>query len=903
MAPICPAGECISVRCQGIPREALCGSVSSGEGRKSVGAVKPGLLAVKASEGIVLRSHQEEAVAAIARGLTPRPGQVAPSGLRVTVQMATGTGKSYVGAVAAQRLAPRGVVLVVVPTLNLLTQMIGSWRAAGRSGDMRAVCSLVQDELPSGVTASTNGLVIGSWLSDAQRGRRPLTLFATYSSVSSMAEAYYYWAKTKGEVLAPLDLMVCDEAHRSSGSVQKRWTVVHDQAQIPAARRLYATATPRIWEPPTRMLKPREGAHQPLPEELAVSMDDVRVYGPHVFSLGLAEAVEKSLLAPFEVVVIELRDPRSERELAKAQPVPWGAGVGEAVDGSEDEVPAAHLAAMQAGLLKVAAERNLKRTITFHNRTIEARYFSETLNQTVERLHDQNPAKYPAEVWAQWLSGEHSVDFREEVIGEFGLTEEDDGLSYRVISQCKILGEGVDIPNADSILIMGRGSMVDIVQAVGRALRIQPGEGKMASLIVPVFLKPGEKPGDILESDSYNGLVKILTALRSHDERMVEALAVPQKSGKRTTGRSAEAAYAPGDGHSGGSGVGDGSGAFTLPVRFESSPGDDVLALFVASRVLTSETQLWREAIGHVRNWYKEHGHLNVPYSELVGENGNYPLGRWLSDRRVENAAGELASWRVTQLDGFDMVWSVSDARFEAGLSWARVWAKDHGGSLAAPARASVGGYAIGTWLAELRAAAQVPEGESGALAPERRAELEAVDPWWCPAWPIAWQRAYSVARSWWLESGGQVEWAELAEATVFEGESLGRWVLAQRAGAPGLEAEQRELLAAIGIEADPELVAAKAAADAKPKVSRTDRFALGVAALAAFVEREGREKKVGRGHKEELEVAAVGEGGEEKVERIFVSLGTFLNNTKARRSKLTPGQLAQLAEHGVEWA
>ncbi|MFD8784425.1 helicase associated domain-containing protein [Kitasatospora sp. NPDC059599] len=93
----------------------------------------------------------------------------------------------------------------------------------------------------------------------------------------------------------------------------------------------------------------------------------------------------------------------------------------------------------------------------------------------------------------------------------------------------------------------------------------------------------------------------------------------------------------------------------------------------------------------------------------MVGENGNYPLGKWLSDRRGENANGDLASYRVEMLDALGMIWSVSDARFDAGLDWARVWAKEHGGSLAAPARASVGGYAIGTWLSELRAAAQIP--------------------------------------------------------------------------------------------------------------------------------------------------------------------------------------------------
>ncbi|MEW1914643.1 Helicase associated domain protein [Kitasatospora sp. NPDC085895] len=845
-------------------------------------AVMPGLTAVRSSAGVSLRGHQEEALEAIVRGLTARPGRPLPSGgLRVTVQMATGSGKSFVGAAAGQKLAPHGAVLVVVPTLDLLLQMIGSWRAVGRSGEMYAICSLIDSELPYGVKATTSPLMIGMWLDQAAARRRPVTLFATYASVGAVADAYRFWAERQGELLSPLALMVCDEAHRSSGSIEKSWTIVHEQAEIPAERRLYMTATPRIWAPPSAAMRRREDARQPLPEEFAVSMDDQRVYGPQVFTLGLAEAIDRKLLAPFEVVVLELREPRADRTGTERQGVPFGPGVGEAPDGSEDEVPAAHLAAIQAGLIKTVVERNLQRCITFHNRTLEARYFSETFNQTVEKLHVENPQKYPAEVWAQWLSGEHDVDFRKDVIRGFGESEEDDGLRHRIVSQCRILGEGMDIPNADSVVLNGRGSMVDIVQAIGRALRIKPGEGKTASLIVPIFLAHGEEPGDILESDSYGPLVRILTALRSHDERVVEALAVPQQSGHHTKGRSAEAVMLPGEC---GSGEG-GSGAFTLPVRFQTPVDENVLALFIASRVLKGENQYWREGINHARRWFKETGGLDVPYSEMVGEEGKFPLGKWVSDRRSEHAAGELARHRVEMLDALGMIWSVSDARFKAGLAWARVWAKEHGGSLAAPARASVGGYAIGTWLSELRAAAQVPAGEPGALAAERRAALEGIDPFWCPAWPIVWQRAYAVARLWWLELDGRVDWAQLPEETVFEGEQLGRWVVAQRGGWPGLEPDQQDLLTAIGIEADPELVAAKAAAKAKPKTSRADRFQLHLTALAEFVEREGH-AKVPRGFK-------TAEG---------LSLGVWWNNTKARRDKLGAEQRGQLEALGVGW-
>lgn len=114
---------------------------------------------------------------------------------------------------------------------------------------MFAVCSLVDSELPYGVKARTSPLMIGMWLDLAAARRRPVTLFATYTSVDAVADAYAYWAEHRGKTLAPLALMVCDEAHRSSGSVEKSWTIVQEQDQIPAEHRLYMTATPRIWAP------------------------------------------------------------------------------------------------------------------------------------------------------------------------------------------------------------------------------------------------------------------------------------------------------------------------------------------------------------------------------------------------------------------------------------------------------------------------------------------------------------------------------------------------------------------------------------------------------------------------------------------------------------------------------
>ncbi|GAA3043054.1 hypothetical protein GCM10020229_62870 [Kitasatospora albolonga] len=190
------------------------------------------------------------------------------------------------------------------------------------------------------------------------------------------------------------------------------------------------------------------------------------------------------------------------------------------------------------------------------------------------------------------------------------------------------------------------------------------------------------------------------------------------------------------------------------------------------------------------------------------------------------------------------------------------------------------GGYAIRAWLAALRAAAEVPDGEAVALDAERRAQLEAVDPWWAPRWPIIWQRSYAVARMWWLEADGQTDWAGLDVGLQFDGEERGRRVRAQRAAFAGLKQERQDLLAALGIEEDQEPAAARAKVAARPNKSRGDRFAAGLAALAAFVA-EHQHAKVPRPHKQPLAA--------ETGDRITLfALRTWLNNNKSRRAGLT---------------
>uniref|UniRef100_UPI003F68AF50 DEAD/DEAH box helicase family protein n=1 Tax=Streptomyces otsuchiensis TaxID=2681388 RepID=UPI003F68AF50 len=265
------------------------------------------------------------------------PGGVPAAGIRGQVHSACGTGKTTMAAAAARRIVPKGRVVVLVPTLDLLTQTIREWVALGHSGPAVAVCSLEDDPelFQQGVRSTTNPIQLGLW-----HGRGPVTIYATYASLPVLVEAF---AGSYGQRLAPVDLLVVDEAHRTSGSMGKAWADVHGQSLIPAARRLYMTATPRIWaERPNREVA--EGWRDPLPEEQAASMSDTAIFGKVLWKLTLASAITRGLLARYRIIVMEITDPTLTRTKLYGE------------DRLTEEVRGQRMAALQAGLIRTMTE-------------------------------------------------------------------------------------------------------------------------------------------------------------------------------------------------------------------------------------------------------------------------------------------------------------------------------------------------------------------------------------------------------------------------------------------------------------------------------------------------------------------------------------------------------------------
>ncbi|ROQ23622.1 helicase associated protein [Streptomyces sp. PanSC19] len=831
-----------------------------------------------------LRPHQREAVDAVLRTLElPARSTVPERGLRTQVVMATGSGKSLVAVRSAEELQA-GRVLVLVPSLDLLTQTETAWREGGRTGPMIGVSSLRGEE--AGFPNTTDVAELVDWV-------RPLdkvTVFATYASLGLGTLERAHKAGLPG-----WDLIVVDEAHRTSGRLGKPWAVVHDNTRIPALRRLYMTATPRLWQLD-------EDAGQGAPGELVASMEDDPdgPFGARCFTLTLSEAIDRGICAPYQVVCVDITD----TQLQAAQLL--------GAEGRSDEVRGARLAALQTALLKASAEEGFRRTLVFHHVVKEAEAFAASLPDVAQRLHAADPELYPKTIWADWLCGDHKPGHRRRVLGEFasGIATDGTVVEKGFLGSVKVLGEGVDTRECDSVFWADvRGSMPDLVQAVGRALRMHPGEGKIASLVVPVLLGPGETADNMLTSRAFGGLAKLLEALRAHDARVVEQLAEQQ----------APSAYKPvqkATQSEEGRGEGNGSGGPSAPARKLlkfSTPRDPAqLAAFINLRVIDPEHEHWRRGVEASVIFAREHGDLKVPFTYRVPEGeeaegvgwlaslANFPLGQWIADARRFYARGDMDTGRIAQLEKLGMVWSHYDVAWEEGLAAARGWAEVNG-HLLAPLDATHQGYRVGIWLKNARAAARraqhleqrqaegLPaDSWSGTLSPERREQLEDIDPSWCPAWPVEWQRAFHLTRQHLEGAGGELP--TQPDEVMHQGEDLGRWVRAQRLGWDKLTTVQQWMCEQV-------LGITPATENEKPKarVSQTAKWAMNYEAAKQFYEREGH-LQVPRKH---IERIVVGENQEEREHK----LGAWIGNQRSRAATLTPERIELLSAIGMHWA
>ncbi|MGW2789757.1 Helicase associated domain protein [Streptomyces sp. NPDC001251] len=897
---------------------------------------------------IRLKEHQVDQRSAFRRWVGfPARSSVPPQGARGTIVSATGSGKTITAAACALESFADGRILVTVPTLDLLAQTAQAWRLVGHRAPMVAVCSLENDAVLNelGVRTTTNPIQLALWA-----GHGPVIVFATYASLVDREDidAPEGQRKVRGPLEAALaggerlygqrmdgfSLAIVDEAHGTAGDLGRPWAAIHDNARIPADFRLYLTATPRI----LAAARPQKGADGQEAEIATMSDDPDGTYGAWLAELGLSEAIEREILAGFEIDVLEIRDP---------SPV-----LGE----SEEARRGRRLALLQTALLEHAAAYNLRTVMTFHQKVEETRAFADKLPETAAELYlndasdadlaaaDKLPkssidAEFyeleagrhvpPDRVWSAWLCGDHLVSERREVLRQFanGIDATGRRVHRAFLASVRVLGEGVDITGERGVEAVcfadTRGSQVEIVQNIGRALRLnRDGSTKVARIIVPVFLEPNEDPTDMVASASFKPLVAVLQGLRSHDERLVEQLASRAlTSGKRKVhlqrDEDGRIVGAGGEGDDEDQEQDDTDAAAESALLHFSSPRDAAtIAAFLRTRVYRPESLVWLEGYQALIRWRAENeitGVHAVPYDTEVevGVTKDFPLGRWVHQQRKALRAGELEERRKTLLDAPEagMVWEPGEEAWENKLAALRSYRRATGHL--APRQDAVWGEgagddgqsAVGQFLANLRRKGGL--GKDAVRAAKRAQQLTEIDPDWDCPWPLNWQRHYRVLADL-VDADGSLP--HIAPGVTFEGDDIGtwRWRQAQPAIWAQLLPEQQARLTALGIRgatlpltaaASAELPAAPADAAKGPKKAGSKAeaaFQRGLAALTQWVEREGQ-RAVPRGHSETITVDG-------EAEPVVVKLGVWVSNTKSRRDKLTQEQLDALARLGVGW-
>ncbi len=459
-----------------------------------------------------LWSHQKEAVADVLKGL-----KTADRGKLI---MACGTGKTLVSLKIAERLLKKkpnreGLILLLVPSLALLSQVLREWTAqADKLAQIFAVCSDAkagkdEEDTPIselGMAPTTNSEKLADGL--AGRDRKGMTVvFATYQSIEVVAKAQQQFDED-------FDLIICDEAHRTTGIETEAkktspFVLVHKNDYIRANKRLYMTATPRIY---------RESDKQKAKERdvEVFSMDDEASYGKELHWLDFSTAVSQDLLADYKVLILGV----SSKDYAN-------------LETSLELNDTAKLIGCWNGLAKRIAnieaagmERDtepMKRAVAFCSKIKSSVQITEQFTEIIDAYHQkersqESPEEKVLECEMRHVDGTQNVLERNEALR--WLREGPTGYGCHILSNVRCLSEGVDVPALDAVIFLSpRNSLVDIVQSVGRVMRKSPGK-KYGYIILPVPVSLDEDAAKALDKDSnYRVVWDVLQALRSHDNR------------------------------------------------------------------------------------------------------------------------------------------------------------------------------------------------------------------------------------------------------------------------------------------------------------------------------------------------------------------------------------------------
>ena len=460
--------------------------------------------------GKELRPHQEAALEDVYRGFEGAE--------RGKLIMACGTGKTFTALRAAEEIAGKGGrVLFAAPSISLVNQSLREWAAESRIPIRAfAVCSdpkVGRGAGGDGDSARTYDLPIPA-TTDAARlaaaasvdaPERLSVVFSTYQSMQRIAEA-------QEAGMPAFDLVICDEAHRTTGATLKgeersNFLLVHDGERIRAKKRLYMTATPRLYAPAAKKKAEANDIY-------LASMDDEETYGPEFHHLDFPTAVDQQLLSDYKVAILVMSEEQVNLEYSEE--------LGDSVAVSD----VGRVIGCLNGLAKLDPEgreftddpQPMRRAVAFSNTIKNSQHFVNLVKQLQD---DAGREARRVQAQAQHVDGKSGVLERAEKLRWLGGETMVMRQQCHILSNARCLTEGIDVPSLDAVLFLQpRKSQIDVVQAVGRVMRRAP-EKNWGYVILPIVVPAGEDPSRALDkNDAYAHVWEVLQALRSHDRRL-----------------------------------------------------------------------------------------------------------------------------------------------------------------------------------------------------------------------------------------------------------------------------------------------------------------------------------------------------------------------------------------------
>ena len=475
-----------------------------------------------------LRDHQKNALAAALQGF-----QRVNRGKLI---MACGTGKTFTSLKIAEAQAGAGKrVLFLVPSLSLLSQTLTEWTQESEIPlHSFAVCSdsdvgkkrQKEDDMVQTFThelrypATTEPARLAAEMSKRHDAEHMSVVFSTYHSIDVISRAQ------KEHGLPPFDLVVCDEAHRTTGATfgdedESDFVKVHDAGFLQAVKRLYMTATPRIYGDTAKASAVKDNV-------ALCSMDDEALYGPELFVITFSEAVKRGLLVDYKVIVLAVEESHVNRRLQQLLASP---------DNDLKMDDAAKIVGCWKALAKQGLEEELngdsaamKRAVAFcqvievskgaKTHKVSSKNIANMFQAVVEAYQASEEDETAAQLACEAAHVDGSMNASEKEAKLSWLKAEPPADTCRILSNVRCLSEGVDVPALDAVLFLTpRNSQVDVVQSVGRVMRNAPGKQR-GYVVLPVVIPAGMEAHEALnDNQTYKVVWQVLQALRSHDDR------------------------------------------------------------------------------------------------------------------------------------------------------------------------------------------------------------------------------------------------------------------------------------------------------------------------------------------------------------------------------------------------